>query len=517
MLLQNYLAFYAREKPEQPCVTSGQIVKTYAEMEALSNRLANGLLDLGIRKGDRIGVIGENGIEHLLMFLAAAKVGAVFVSFNYRLVAAELEYVVGDSGARILVVLKGLESTLEAVRELLPKTVRLMSNGIAGHKDLNEWLCSYPASPPDCLVDQHDPLLQLYTSGTTGHPKGVVISTFNLMSLCHMRVAASAHREDAGDCGIVCAPLFHIGGMAPVAIAIFVGQHTLLHKSFDPERIVNDIETNAVINVFMVPAMISAVLQLPGIRDRDFSNLKQISYGAAPISETLLREANNVFQCDFAQIYGMTETTGTVVALSVEDHKRALAGKPELLLSCGRPYPGAMVKVMTPEGNESSIGTVGEIWLKSPSNMQGYHNLPEATSECLTDGWVHTGDAGYMDEDGYLYLKDRIKDMVVSGAENIYPVEVENAIAKHEAVLDVAVIGVPNEKFGEALLAFIVLKPGKSITVDELITFCRDKIAGYKIPRQMELLDELPRNPSGKVLKKTLRAPYWEGRDRTIS
>ncbi|MFK8021560.1 MAG: long-chain-fatty-acid--CoA ligase [Pseudomonadales bacterium] len=517
MLLQDYLAFYSRDKPEQPCVTSAGVVKTYAEMEALSNRLGNALLDLGIRKGDRIAVIGENSIEHLLMFIAAAKTGAVFVSFNYRLAAAELEYVVRDSDAKILVVLKGMEGTLDAVRELLPKEVRLMSNGIAGLKDLNELSRNYPSSTPVCQVDQHDPLLQLYTSGTTGYPKGVVTSTFNLISLCHMRVAASAHRENAGDCGIVCAPLFHIGGMASVSIAMYVGQHTLLHESFDPERIVDDIETNSVINVFMVPAMISAVLQIPGIRDRDFSKLKQISYGAAPISETLLCEANDVFQCDFAQIYGMTETTGTVVALSVEDHKRALAGKPELLLSCGRPYPGALAKVMSADGSELPKGTVGEIWLKAPSNMQGYHNLPQATSESLTDGWVHTGDAGYMDDEGYLYLKDRIKDMVVSGAENIYPVEVENAIAKHESVRDVAVIGVPNEKFGEALLAFIVLKPDTSLTVDELIIFCRDKIAGYKIPRQMELLEELPRNPSGKVLKKILRAPYWEGRDRAIS
>jgi acyl-CoA synthetase (AMP-forming)/AMP-acid ligase II len=215
-------------------------------------------------------------------------------------------------------------------------------------------------------------------------------------------------------------------------------------------------------------------------------------------------------------MYGMTETTGTVVNLSPEDHRAALAGKPELLRSCGRPSVGAQIKIVDMEGMDVATGEVGEIWVKSDTNMLGYYNLPEATAANLTDGWVHTGDAGYLDEGGYLYLKDRIKDMVVSGAENIYPVEVENAVAKHEAVADVAVIGVPDDKFGEALLAFVVTRPGMTLTVEELIEFCREKIAGYKIPRQLKIVDELPRNPSGKILKKILREPYWKDQGRSI-
>jgi acyl-CoA synthetase (AMP-forming)/AMP-acid ligase II len=258
------------------------------------------------------------------------------------------------------------------------------------------------------------------------------------------------------------------------------------------------------------------MLQIPGIETRDFSKMEQIFYGASPISETVLRRALEVFQCDFIQVYGMTETTGTVVSLSTEDHRRALESKPELLRSCGRPCVGAEAKVMDVDGNEVAVGEVGEIWLRSDTNMIGYYNQPDATAKTLTNGWVHSGDAGYMDTEGFLYLKDRIKDMVVSGAENIYPVEVENAIAQHEAVQDVAVIGVPDDKFGEALLAFVVTKPGATLTIDQLIEFCRDKIAGYKIPRQMELVDELPRNPSGKILKKILRKPYWAGKDREI-
>ena len=331
-----------------------------------------------------------------------------------------------------------------------------------------------------------------------------------------MNDTATPKRDNAGMATIICAPLFHIGGMGSLIISVFTGVHTLLHTAFDPVTVVNDMEAHPVINVFMVPAMIMAVLQIPGIEQRDFSRLGQIFYGASPISESVLRKAMEVFGCDFIQMYGMTETTGTVVNLSADDHGRALAGRPELLRSCGRPSVGAEARVMDADGNELPRGDIGEIWLKSETNMISYYNLPEATAATLTDGWVHTGDAGYMDDEGYLYLKDRIKDMVVSGGENIYPVEVENALAKHAAVTDVAVIGVPDDKYGEALLAFVVLKPGTTLELESMINFCREHIAGYKIPRQMEVVEELPRNPSGKILKKILREPYWAARDREI-
>ena len=275
-------------------------------------------------------------------------------------------------------------------------------------------------------------------------------------------------------------------------------------------------ENNKVTSIFMVPAMIMAILNLPDIERRDFSKLDQIYYGASPISESVLARAIDVFKCQFVQMYGMTETTGTVINLSAQDHERAMSGKPELLRSCGRPSVGVKVKIMDMNAKEVPTGNVGEIWVKSDTNMTSYYNLPEATRANLTDGWIHTGDAGYMDAEGYIYLKDRIKDMVVSGAENIYPVEVENVIAKHAAVIDVAVIGIPDEKFGERLLAILVLKDGHTLTIDALITFCRKQIAGYKIPRQMEVVETLPRNPSGKILKKILRQPYWEGRNREI-
>lgn len=516
MLVHHYLEFYARNTPEAPCFTRQDETIAYGDVNAVANQLANGFLDLGVNKSERVAILGENSVEHCFWLMAASKVGAVSVPLNYRLAPAELAFVISDSNTRVLLVLEGMEETLEALRPLLSLDVAIITTGHPDTLHWNDWLARFPNASPAVEVGHDDPCIQLYTSGTTGNPKGVVTSHYNILQLTMMNIIATPHRPHMGSAGIICAPLFHIGGAGSMVAGIYNGQHTVLHRIFDPVKVLDDMERYPVSSIFMVPAMIMAVLQVPGVEERDFSKLDTMFYGASPISETVLRHAIEVFQCEFVQMYGMTETTGTVVNLSPEDHRLALAGKPELLRSCGRPSVGVEIRIMDTSGNQVSTGDVGEIWVKSDTNMLCYYNLPEATASNLTDGWVHTGDAGYLDDEGYLYLKDRIKDMVVSGGENIYPVEVENALAKHEAVADVAVIGVPDEKFGEALLAFVVIKPGTSLSAEEMVTFCRDKIAGYKIPRLLELVEELPRNPSGKILKKILREPYWEGAGRGI-
>ena len=518
MLVHNFLEYYARNTPDNSCLTQHGHSVSYAEANRLANQLANGLLGLGVQKGQRVAILAENSLEHLLLFMAAGKVGAVTVSLNYRLAPAELAFILADSEARVLLATdQGLAQTLSGLREVLSTDIHIITRGQPDSLDWDSWLAEQAESPVTVAVSPQDAFFQLYTSGTTGNPKGVVITHENVLSLCVMNATLAPTRANPGMADVICAPLFHIGGAGSVIIAIFYGTSIILHSAFDPAVVVDDIENYPVNSIFMVPAMIMAVLNVPDIESRDFSNLQQVYYGASPISEAVLRRAMAVFDADFIQLYGMTETTGTVVNLSAADHIKALAGKPELLGSCGRPSVGVDIRIVDTSGRDVAAGDVGEIWVRSLTNMQSYYNLPEETAKNLTDGWVHTGDAGYLDNEGYLYLKYRIKDMVVSGGENIYPVEVENAIAHHEAVLDVAVIGVPDDKFGEALLAFVVLKPGTSLKVDELIDFCRDRIAGYKIPRQLEIIDEMPRNPSGKILKKELRKPFWEGQERSIS
>jgi acyl-CoA synthetase (AMP-forming)/AMP-acid ligase II len=517
MLVHHFTEYYARNFPNNACLTQDGKTTTYAEVDRLANQLANGLLALGVEKGQRVCILGENSLEHLLLFMANSKIGAVSVSLNYRLAPAELAFIINDAGGRALLMLDAnFEQMLDKLRPELPEAFQLITRGLPDSLEWDSWLEKQASSAPEVDVLPTDPFFQLYTSGTTGNPKGVVSTHANFVAECAMNTTLMPCRPNVGQADIVCAPMFHVGGAGSVLVSTYSGAEIILHKTFDPVKVVDDIEKYPVNSLFMVPAMIMAVLALPDIEERDFSNLQQIYYGASPISESILRRAMDVFNADFVQMYGMTETTGTVVNLTAADHLKALAGQPELLLSCGRPSVGVQAKIMDTDGNEVARNEVGEIWIKSETNMQSYYNLPDETAKNLTDGWVHTGDAGSVDKEGYIYLKDRIKDMVVSGGENIYPVEVENAIAHHPSVADVAVIGVPDEKYGEALLAFLVLKADTELALDELIEFCRERIAGYKIPRQMQIIAEMPRNPSGKILKKDLRKPFWEGIERGI-
>jgi long-chain acyl-CoA synthetase len=264
-----------------------------------------------------------------------------------------------------------------------------------------------------------------------------------------------------------------------------------------------------------VPAAIQIVLRDPRARQTDYSRMKHVGYGASPIPLDLLREAVEVFGCGFAQMYGMTETTGTIVALPPEDHD--LNGN-QRMRSAGKPLPGVEVAVLDEAGNKLPPGQVGEIATRSPWNMAGYWNLPEATAKTIDqDGWLRTGDAGYLDEDGYVYIHDRVKDMIITGAENVYPAEVESAIYGHPDVADVAVIGVPDEKWGEAVKAIVVPKPGKSPDPQDIIAFARTRVAGYKAPKSVDFIEALPRNASGKILRRELREPFWAGKERRVN
>jgi len=311
-------------------------------------------------------------------------------------------------------------------------------------------------------------------------------------------------------------PMFHIGGLGWTTAGLFFGCRTVVLKDVDPAELLEVISNERITHAFMVPAVIQFLLMTPGVEKADFSSLRKLVYGASPISAAVLEKAIEMMGCDFVQVYGLTETTGAITQLDPEDHDPA--GRPELLRSCGRPYPWVEMRAVDENGRDVPVGQVGELWTRSGQNMAGYWNNTEATRAVLDeDGWLRTGDAGYLDKDGFVYLHDRVKDMIVTGGENVYPAEVENALMRHPGVADVAVFGVPDSKWGEAVKAAIVpADPASPPPAEELIAFAHEYLAGYKCAKSIDYAASLPRNPSGKLLKRELRAPYWEGAGRQI-
>jgi len=317
---------------------------------------------------------------------------------------------------------------------------------------------------------------------------------------------------------LVAMPLFHIGGGGWATAGQFVGSSSIILRDMDPNAVIQLIEKHKITHGFLVPAVLQFMLMMPSVKEADFSSLQLMVYGASPISLEVLTNSVETFKCDFMQVYGLTETTGATTLLPSEDHDPK-GPNAHRLRSCGVPAPGVEIRIIdNSTGKELPAREVGEIWCKSPQVMKGYWNNPKATAESITpDGWFKTGDAGYRDEDGYIYIHDRVKDMIVSGGENVYPAEVESALMSHPAIADVAVIGVPHEKWGETVKAIVVKKADVAVTEAEIIEFSKGLLARFKCPTSVDWIDALPRNPSGKILKKDLRAPYWEGRERMVN
>ena len=331
-----------------------------------------------------------------------------------------------------------------------------------------------------------------------------------------MPEAASQWEFTPDSVNLVAMPLFHIGGSGYALVGMFGGGESVLLREVDPARILQVIPQHGITNAFLVPAVLQFLLITPGVDQTDFSTLRMIAYGASPITDEVLKRSIQTFGAHFYQLYGLTETTGAVTQLGPEDHDPD--NRPELLRSCGKPFPWVELRVVDPETNtDQPVGKVGELWVRTSQNMKGYWNHPEETAKTkLPDGWLRTGDAGYLDDEGFVYLYDRVKDMIVSGGENVYPAEVENVLMSHPGVADVAVIGVPHEKWGETGKAIVVKAEGEDPTPEELIAYCRERLATFKCPTSVEFTDVLPRNPSGKLLKRELREPYWEGQARRI-
>ncbi|MEX2626054.1 MAG: long-chain-fatty-acid--CoA ligase [Ilumatobacteraceae bacterium] len=488
---------------------------TWGELYERSKRVARALADAGVGEQDRIAFLDKNGIEHFEVFFGASLLNAVCIDVNWRLAPPEVEYIVNDGHAEVLVVGPDFVPVLDAIADDLTTVTKVVVIGDhADHESYAAWVDRYPADDPGATSAIDDVAFQLYSSGTTGRPKGVMLTNDNFFGLLPMAKEIWELRPDAVN--LVAMPLFHIAGGGWAVAGMYEGCTSVIIRELDPARIAELIAELRVTHAVLVPVALQFMLMVPGIEDADFSSLEIMVYGASPISEEVLVKSIEVFDCKFWQAYGLTETTGGVVNLAPDDHDVSGPNR-HRLRSCGTPGPGVELRVVGDDGTDVVQGEVGEIWVRSRQVMKGYWNMPEATAEVITDdGWFKTGDAGYLDADGYLYIHDRVKDMIVSGGENVYPAEVENVLMSHPAVADCAVIGVPHDTWGETPKAIVVPAPDVPFAEDQIIAYCRERLAAFKCPTSVDRAEALPRNPSGKVLKKDLRAPFWTGRERQV-
>ncbi len=491
---------------------------TYAELDARSSRVAQALLGSGVRSGDRVAFLDKNTPEFFEVQLGAAKLGAVMVAVNWRLAPPEIAFTVNDARAPLLVAGEEFRPAVDACRDALETVTTVVTVG----EQYDAWIAGYPATDPGFEATPDDVGVQFYTSGTTGVPKGVMLSNRSLFGM--MDFVRDEWGVDERSVCMVAMPLFHVAGAGWALCGLTLASHNVLLREVDLARILHDLQRYRVTHAVFVPAVLQFLLITPGIETADFSALRHIIYGASPISEDVLVRSIERFGCAFTQAYGLTETNGAVVALRPDDHD---VGGPRAhrLRAAGLPLPGVELRVVDDRDERAPTGEVGEVWIRSGQNMVGYWNRPDETAATLRpDGWLRSGDAGYLDEDGYLYIHDRVKDMIVSGGENIYPAEVESVLMAHPGVADAAVIGVPDEKWGETVKAIVVPAPAApcetgSGALDDaaLLEFCRARLAHYKCPTSVDWAEALPRNPSGKILKRELREPYWAGRERRVN
>lgn len=500
-------AAHAMRRGDHIAVHCQERSPTYAELHRCSNRTAQALRSAGVGSGTRVAYLARESEYYYSTFLACAKIGAVLVPVNWRLTSREVDHILRDSGAELVFVEREFHPVLDRVRTALPalRHIVMMDDGNSDDPGagLRAWRSQASEATPEHRCGPHDAVLQIYTSGTTGNPKGVVLAHRSFFTL-------PAAMRDAGvdwldwrpeDVNLISLPGLVIAGMGWFMHGFNAGATNVVMRMYLPQDAVRLIVRHRVTTTFAAPAMLAMMLDERGVGPHTFTSMRKVAYGAAPISTGLLQRCLEIFDCEFAQIYASTETGSVAVCLPPSDH---VPGSP-LLKTAGRACPGTEVKIVDRAGSRVPPGQIGEVCVRTPARMLGYWNMPDATARTLVGDWLHMGDAGYLDENGYLFLGDRINDTIIVAGQNIYPAEIEKELGDHPAVADVAVVGAAHSRWGEAVHACLVLRPGTCVTPRQLAVFLQGRIADYKIPVEYHFVTELPRNPSGKLLRRVVR------------
>lgn len=507
----------AEVRPEKNAFIFEDKRYTFRQFNRRTNSLINALANMGVERGDRVAIMAHNCPQYFEV-ISIAKGGRIAVPLDYRLTGRELEYLICDSGANTLVLEAEFADVVNSIRPRLKgvKNFICLDDTPSDMLNYEQLIASYPPDEPAVYVDEKDIMVLFYTSGTTGRPKGVIRNHRGLLINAE-NIANITYKLVPEDVFLCSAPFFHIGGsMFSLLPAFYTGCTTVILKRFDATAVLEAIQKYKVSATFLAPTMIARLIEQPDLHKYDLSSLRLIQYAGSPMPVEILKRAINLFGEVFLQHYGGTEN-GLVTFLSEEEHKVDESEQSKRILgSIGKPIPGIEVRIVDEEDRDVDIGEVGEIVVRGEIVMDGYWNLPKESAEALRNGWLHTGDLAKMYEDGYICIVDRKNDMIISGGENIYPKEIEEVLYSHPAVAEAAVIGVPDEKWGESVKAIISLKEGMTATEEDIIEHCQKNLAGWKKPKSVEFVDSLPKNPAGKILKNVLREKYWKGYEKRV-
>jgi acyl-CoA synthetase (AMP-forming)/AMP-acid ligase II len=520
MNTSEFLTIASSLVPDRTAMVCEDETRSYAQLQERVNRLANGLRSLGVSKGDRVAVMAVNSMPYVETYYASARLGVTFVPLNFRAKREEIAYMVNNSGASVLFV---GERYLELAADIKPQmeTIKHMismdakAEGMANYEEL---LAAHEPEEIFTDVDEMDPTIIIYTSGTTALPKGVVLTHLGMsVYVTNTAEPADPAAEDV-DVLVVSVPFCHVAGATTMLSSVWSGRKLVILPQFDPEGWLKAVHTHRVTHSFVVPTMLKRIMDHPEFDKYDLSSLQLLAYGAAPMPYEVVTKAVGVFSCGLMNAYGQTESTSSLTYLGPDDHVIP-DGPPEerelklrRLRSVGKTMDDVTVSILDPEGNELPIGQEGEIVAKGARIMSGYLGRDEETGEAMRGGWLHTGDVGWKDEDGYLFITGRTKDLIIRGGENIAPGEIEAVLDQHPAVQEAAVIGVPDVEWGEEIKAVIILQPGQTVAPDDLTTFVKGRLASFKAPKYYDFVQEMPRNYLGKVLKTDLRKQHGEAK-----